>query len=231
MKRLIAIGIVSLLLLSGLAASAEVFAIQDFQVTTDFPKQLTAGSTYEAHYTFRCTYSVPVQVNFSVSHPLIQEGEWFVTVMLDGDKINCTEVIPGNFSTVERQVDPGEHDMRITLSSLPNILPDTYGITMELWSSKVMVYPPPPVGGGRRATPTPSPTPTPTVTPTVTPTATPTVTPTVIPTVTPTPTPVSFIESVKGFFRQPIEMVTPGFEGVFALVCLLAVAYLVKEKK
>jgi len=139
MKRLIAIGIVSLLLLSGVAASTEVWAIQDFQVIQDFPVQMTAGSTYEAHYTFRCTHSVPVQVNLSVSHPLINAGEWFVTVMLDGGEVNCTEVSAGNFSTDECQIGTGEHDLNISVSSLPNILPDSYGITMELWSSKVQL--------------------------------------------------------------------------------------------
>lgn len=208
MKKAIGIAIVSLLLLSGVAASAEVWAIQDFRVVTDFPDSMTAGATYEAHYTFRSTHSVPIQANLSVSHPLINEGEWFVTVMLDGDEINCTEVSTGNFSMEECQIGTGEHDLRINVSSLLNILPDTYDITMELWSSKVTVYPPSTGGGGRRrATPTPTPSPTPT------PTATPTVTPT--PTITPTPTPTPTL----------MEEEEPGFEAVFAILGLLAVAY------
>jgi len=222
MKKTITIGIVSLLLLSGIAASAEVWAIQDFKVIQDFPTQMVAGSTYEAQYTFRSTDSVPLQVNLSISHPLIEEEEWFITVTLDGGEVNCTEVSAGNFSIEECQVGTGEHDLRITVSSLLNILPDTYDITMEIWSSKVMVYSTSPVGGGSRAAPTPTPSPTPTVTPTPTPTVTPTVTPTITPTVTPTPTPVSFIEFIMG---RPGAMAVPGFEAVFAILGLLTMAY------
>jgi len=66
-------------------------------------------------------------------------------------------------------------------------------------------------------TPTPTPVPTPTPTPIVTPTATltmPPVSPTPTPTATPTPTPTP-----------------PGFEAVFAIAGLLAVAYLVLRRK
>ena len=61
---------------------------------------------------------------------------------------------------------------------------------------------------------TPSPTPTVTPKPTATPTMPPPVTPTPSPTPTPTPTP------------EP-----PGFEAVFAIAGLLAVAYLVMRRK
>ncbi|RJS84013.1 PGF-CTERM sorting domain-containing protein, partial [Methanophagales archaeon] len=64
----------------------------------------------------------------------------------------------------------------------------------------------------RPLTPTPSPTPSPTPTPTATPPIPPPVTPTPSPTPSPTPTP-------------------PGFEAVFAIAGLLAVAYLVLRKK
>jgi len=207
MKKAIGIVIVSMLLLSGIAASAEV---EDFQAIQDFPTQMVAGSTYEAQYTFRSTNSVPIQVNLSVSHPLLDEtGEWFVSVTLDGDKIICTEVSAGNFSTDECYIEAREHDLIISVSSLPNILPDTYNITVEIWSKKVMVYTSPPVGGGRRATPTL------TATPTITPTATPTATPTVIPTPTATPTP-----------TPP----TPGFEAIYAMIGMLIVTYWRRNK-
>lgn len=74
-------------------------------------------------------------------------------------------------------------------------------------------------GGGRQSTPTPSPTPTPPVTPTPTPpvvTPTPTLPPAVTPTPSPTPSP-----TPKLF----------GFEAVFAIAGLLAVAYLALRKK
>ena len=66
----------------------------------------------------------------------------------------------------------------------------------------------------------PTPTPTPTVTPTPTPTATPTPTPT--PTATPTPTPTPTLTPTP---------TPPGFEVVFAIAGLLAVAYLLRRRK
>lgn len=224
MKKAIGITIVSLLLLSGIAMSTEVKDIQDFKVIQAFPINMTAGSTYEAHYIFKCTNSVPIYVNISISHPLIENGEWHVSITLDDDKINCTEVSAGNFSTRKYLIYTGEHTLKINVSSLPNILPETYNITMELWSLKVRIYPPPSVGSDYKATPTPSPTPT--VTPTPTPTVIPTVTPTITPTVTPTPTPISLIQR---FLRQPIDIII--VESALVLVCLLAVAYLIMEKR
>lgn len=216
MKKAIEITIVSLLLLSGIAMSTEVWAIQDFKVIQDFPINMTAGSTYEAHYIFKCTDSVPTQINISISHPLIESEEWLVSITLDDDKINCTEVSAGNFSTRKYLIYTGEHTLKINISSLPNILPETYNITMELWSLKVRIYPPPSVGSDYEATPTPSPT------PTATPTPTPTVTPTIIPTfswITPTPTPVSFIE-------KHIIVILGS-----ALICLFAIVYLIKKTR
>lgn len=78
-------------------------------------------------------------------------------------------------------------------------------------------------------TPTPTPTPTPTLTPTATPTPTPTPTPEKTPTpqVTPTkeetpkPTPTTTEEKKQG----------PGFEAVFAVAGLLAVAYLLRRRQ
>jgi len=73
---------------------------------------------------------------------------------------------------------------------------------------------PTPLPGRRRVTPTPTATATPAPTPTVTPTATPMATPTP----TPTPTP-------KLWWR------IPGFEAVFAIIGLLAVAYLLRRRQ
>jgi len=223
MKKIIGITIASLLLLCSITTSTEVNAIYDFKVMQDFPKQMIAGSTHEAHYTFKNTHSIPIQINLSISHPLLNEsGEWFISITLNDNEINCTEVNAGNFSTKKYWVSTGEHTLNIYISSLPNILPETYNVTMEMWSSKIRVYPPPSGGGGYRATPTPTPSPTPTVTPT----PTPTVTPIVTPTITPTPTPISLIQR---FLRQPTNSII--VESALVSVCLLAIAYLIKKKK
>jgi len=86
-------------------------------------------------------------------------------------------------------------------------------------------------GGGGTTTPTPTPTPTgtaspaPTVTATVTPTPTPTASPgeTETPTATESPTP----SPSPGPTKKPL---IPGFEALFAIASLLAVAYLVLRK-
>ena len=67
------------------------------------------------------------------------------------------------------------------------------------------------------STPTPTPTPTPTLTPIHTPTPLPTPTPVVIPPVTPTPSPSS-------------TPAPPGFEAIFTIAGLLAVAYLLRRR-
>jgi PGF-CTERM protein len=78
-------------------------------------------------------------------------------------------------------------------------------------------------------TSTPSPTLSPILTPEVipTPSITPVITPTAIPQVTPTPKP--SVEETPSPTPSPTP--TPGFEAVFAIACLFAVAYLVLRKK
>jgi len=87
-------------------------------------------------------------------------------------------------------------------------------------------------GGGAVTVTTTTPTPTPTVTPT--PTATPTVTATPTPTVTPTsegaPMPPSTPEAVATRIRTPVGITVPGFEAIFAIMGLLAVAYLIRRR-
>ena len=75
-------------------------------------------------------------------------------------------------------------------------------------------------GAGRVLTPTPSPTPTPT--PTAAPTAAPTAVPTAVPTAAPTAVPTAEPTAT------PKE---PGFEAVFAIAGMLAIAYLVLRRK
>ena len=90
-------------------------------------------------------------------------------------------------------------------------------------------------GGGGVTTPTPTatvtvtPEETPTPSPEVTamPTATPTLTPTPSPSLAGTPTPTATASPVSSPTSEPL---IPGFEGVFAIAGLLAVAYLVLRR-
>ena len=72
--------------------------------------------------------------------------------------------------------------------------------------------------------PTPSPTPPPT--PTITPTPTPPPSPSPTPTVAPTPTPIVTPTPTPTPTPSP-----PGFEAVFAIACLLTIAYFVRRRK
>jgi len=88
--------------------------------------------------------------------------------------------------------------------------------TVKILASPENVTPTPTPTATATPTPTPTPTPKPTATPTPKPTATPTPTPTATPTPTPTPTP---------------KKKTPGFEAVFAIAGLIAVAYLLRRRE
>ena len=82
-------------------------------------------------------------------------------------------------------------------------------------------------------TPTPTPTPEETPTPTPTPTATPTPTPTKTPTPTPTPveTPTKEETPTPAPTKTEEKKEGPGFEAVFAVAGLLAVAYLLRRRQ
>ncbi len=87
----------------------------------------------------------------------------------------------------------------------------THSITVKRLLAGVAPVPP--------VVPVPTPTPTPTPVPTPTPTPTPVVTPTPTPVPTPTPTPV--VEEPR----------IPGFGAIFAILGLLAVAYLLRRRE
>jgi len=88
--------------------------------------------------------------------------------------------------------------------------------TVKILASSEEITPTPTPTATATPTPTPTPTPKPTATPTPKPTATPTPTPTTTATPTPTPTP---------------KKKTPGFEAVFAIAGLIAVAYLLRRRE
>lgn len=125
-------------------ASAEEIPIEDFEVVEDFPSQIIAGSTYEAHYRFNCTESIPVTMYFAVGGPEIGIGEWFVSATVNGVEISVLEndEDAGNFILSYKAV--FANDVIIQISSLPNVLPAAYTFTLELWSETVWVAPPPP---------------------------------------------------------------------------------------
>ncbi len=125
-----------------LARGAEIVPTRGFHVVTNFPETMYAGSTYETSYRFRniTKQGVPVMVRFIIVDPEIEMDEWFVNVTIDGEEVECDEIEPGIFESNEYFVSPKSwHDLRIGVSSRPDILPFTYDLTMELHSTKVKV--------------------------------------------------------------------------------------------
>jgi len=129
-----------------LARESEIVPTRGFHVVTNFPETMYAGSTYETHYRFRNITKrvVPVTVRFIIEGPEIGMNEWSVYVTIDGAKVECYENEPGIFESDvesnEYSVSPKSwHDMRVWVSSRPDILPSTYALTMELHSTKVKV--------------------------------------------------------------------------------------------
>lgn len=125
-----------------LARGAEIVPTRGFHVVTNFQETMYAGSANEAYYRFRniTKQEVPVMVRFIIVGPEIGMDEWFVDVTIDGDEVGCYEIGPGVFESSECLVSPKSwHDMRIGVSSRPNILPSTYALTMELHPTKVKV--------------------------------------------------------------------------------------------
>lgn len=134
-------GIVLIMALNSVVQAGEDWAIQDFQVVKDFPDSITAGSTYELRYTFKSTHEVPLQIILNVSEfNVVNIGEWFVGVTLNGDHIAASEVSGGHFSTDEFNISKGSHELKISLSSRPDILPSTYDFAIQMLSSKIVIY-------------------------------------------------------------------------------------------
>jgi len=127
-----------------LARGAEIVPTRGFHVVTNFPETMYAGSTCETYYRFRniTKQEVPVMVRFIIVGPEIGMHEWFVDVTIDGNAVGCKEGDPGIF---EPNVDEyfvsskSWYDIRVWVSSLPNILPSAYTLTIELHSTKVKV--------------------------------------------------------------------------------------------
>lgn len=125
-----------------LARGAEIVPTRGFHVVTNFQETMYAGSTCETYYRFRniTKQKVPVMVRFIIEGLEIGPGEWSVVVTIDDNEVGCYENEPGVFESSEYLVSPKSwHDLRIGVSSLPNILPSTYALTMELHSTKVKV--------------------------------------------------------------------------------------------
>lgn len=90
--------------------------------------KLIAGSVYETTSTFDCG-DTNLCVNMTVEHPEILVDEWFVRMYLDGTDLDCTETNAGIFSSCF-DVNAGSHDFMIEFTTLPNILPGEYVVTV-----------------------------------------------------------------------------------------------------
>lgn len=145
MKR---IGIAVLVAIAAVAmtpvvSGAEIEPIKNFEVVTDLPSTMYAGSTYEAHYRFDSIADepVPVLMLLSIEGPDIELNEWSVSATLNGDSIDVSENIDnaGNFILSYEVGAKSANEVTIQVSSLPNVLPAAYTFTMELWSKTVWV--------------------------------------------------------------------------------------------
>ena len=142
------VAVAAVVAFSAVASAEEIIPIEDFKVVEDFPSQIIAGSTYEAHYRFNCTANepIPVTMYFGVGGPDIGPGEWSVGATVNGADISVLEngENAGNFILSYEVAARSTNNVKIRISSLPNILPAAYTFTMELWSKTVWVAPPPP---------------------------------------------------------------------------------------
>lgn len=135
--------------------------VNSFLIIEDFPDNITAGSQYQIIYNFSLAYNVDVAMNFSISHPGIEDDEWNVSYILNGETIIPNETGPGIFSN-ETMMAIGDYELITTFESLPNIMPGTYEFKSWLTYDGIEVASvKKKSGGGRRYYPTPTSTPEP----------------------------------------------------------------------
>lgn len=166
-------------LLVGSAAASGIDPLKDVEVVCDFPSPLYGGSAGSAEYRLTFTAETSLLVQVAVGHPLLDEAtEWSAAVVVGGDVLACEEIAPGVFRSATRVVPKGVTPVVVTLQPLPNVYPDLYEYTVDLYYlpgtqpvtpeegkhiplRRIMHYTPPVV-----STPTPGPVVTPTPTPT-----------------------------------------------------------------
>ena len=111
-----------------------------FTVVKDFPDVMYAGRDYEAEYLLEnvANRRVPVAFNVTIENPAhdLSRGEFTVSMTLDNKSLDVYEALPGVFRVKhdeELWLDPkSRSSLLVGVSSVPNLKPDKYEITVEL---------------------------------------------------------------------------------------------------
>ena len=121
--------------------------IPGFYVIKSLPKTMVAGSTYEMTVDFRNpkreTFRMNVTLEITEEQFLMGSGEFFVTGTLYAwetpppkeycDDLTFEEDNVGIFSNITEIVQGKTHNhLTITVSSVPNLMPDTYTFTLAV---------------------------------------------------------------------------------------------------
>jgi len=109
-----------------------------FTVVKDFPDVMYAGRDYEAEYLLEnvANRRVPVAFNVTIEGPDLRRGEFTVSMTLDDESLDVYEALLGVFRVKHDQelwLDPkSRSSLLVGVSSVPNLKPDKYEITVEL---------------------------------------------------------------------------------------------------
>lgn len=185
MKQIILL-ILSLLIFTSIVSATSSEPLSNFVNVTPISGEIIPGDTYNFEYSFSSSHTTAVMINYSILYTennseefKVNYSEWDVTFTLNDEFISSEEVKAGLFSSEEIPILTGDHNLNITVQSVPNILPGSYKLDAILLSEKIETIVTTIVkksGGGSTRhyiiTATPTPTPTKIVTLTETPTIT-----------------------------------------------------------
>jgi hypothetical protein len=130
----------------GAASAHEVSIKQNLNVTPiqGFPSPIVAGSNYTARFLLNNTGSEAVtffvNMNVSNSHYPVGFREFFVSMWMNSNKLNCSERRPGSFYCYNKTAEYGlkakaSSELYINFSSLPNLFPDdNYTFSLDVLS-------------------------------------------------------------------------------------------------
>ena len=180
MKQIILL-ILSLLILTSVASATSSEPLSNFVNVTPISGEIIPGNTYNFEYSFSSSHTTAVMINYSITYTensseefKVNYNEWNATFTLNDELITPEEVKAGLFSSEEIPILSGDHNLNITVQSVPNIIPGSYRLDATLLSEKIetIVTTVKKSSGGSTRHYTTTTTPTPTSTRAPTPTAT-----------------------------------------------------------
>jgi len=123
--------------------------VQNITPIQGFPSSIVAGSAYTVRYRFNNTAneSVTVFVNMNVSNKNypVNFGEFFVSMWINSNKLNCSEKKPGSFYCYNKTSEyalakKSGNELYINFSSLPNLYPDSnYTFTLGILTQNPLI--------------------------------------------------------------------------------------------